>query len=452
MDRIQKVFENVEKHRDLMLQAERHIWQHPESGFKEWGTTAYLKERYEALGYTLHMAGDVPGFYTDLDTGRPGPRVLVLGEMDSLIIPEHPECDPETGCVHACGHHAQSAALLGLAAALKEPGALDGLCGTIRLMAVPAEELVEVEFREDLRQKGVIGYYGGKQEFLRRGYMDGVDMAFMFHTTYGDGAFELPNRGDNGCVFKNAEFQGKAAHAGANPHMGVNALTAARLAMTAMDGLRESFKQDEYIRTHPILHMSGGAVNVTPSKVLMENQVRAANMKALMTQNSRVNRAVAAAAAAMGAKVHLTDRAGYMPLINHPVLSALAVEAANLVAPDKPTVLGEEWSTGCTDLGDLSSLFPCVHPYAMGASGPAHSDVYTIADPEKAVVNSAKAQAVLLELLLAQDAAGARRVLEGYVPLYPDRQSYLRDLDKFMLDLDAVEYGPDGTVTLKYEV
>ena len=59
-------------------------------------------------------------------------------------------------------------------------------------MAVPAEELVEVEFREDLRQRGVIGYYGGKQEFLRRGYMDGVDMAFMFHTTYGDGAFELP--------------------------------------------------------------------------------------------------------------------------------------------------------------------------------------------------------------------------------------------------------------------
>ena len=100
---------------------------------------------------------------------------------------------------------------------------------------------------------------------------------------------------------------------------------------------------------------------------------------------------------------------------------------------------------------ELSSLFHCVNPYAKGASGPAHSDVYTIADPEKAVVNSAKAQAVLLELLLAEDAAGARRVLEGYVPLYPDRQSYLRDLDKFMLDLDAVEYGPDGTAILKYE-
>jgi len=451
VDKIQKVFENVEKHRALMLEAERYIWQHPESGFKEWGTTAYLKEKYEALGYTLHMAGDVPGFYTDLDTGRPGPRVLVLGEMDSLIIPEHPEADPETGCVHACGHHCQSAALLGLAAALKEPGALEGLCGTIRLMAVPAEELVEIEFREDLRQKGVIGYYGGKQEFLRRGYMDGVDMAFMFHTSYGEGSFELPNRGDNGCVFKTAEFFGKAAHAGANPHMGINALTAARLAMTAMDGLRESFKQSDYIRTHPILHLSGGAVNVTPARVLMENQVRAATMEALRTQNSRVNRAVAAAAAAMGATVKITDRAGYMPLINDPVLSELVIQAANLVDPDHPTVAGDEWSTGCTDLGDLSSLFPCVHPYAMGAAGPAHSATYTIADPEKACVNSAKAQAVMLELLLAEDAAGAKRVLKDYKPLYTDRETYLRDLDRFMLDLEGVTYTTDGTAILKYE-
>ena len=64
----------------------------------------------------------------------------------------HPEADPETGAVHACGHCAQIAALLGLAAALKEPGALDELSGSIRLMLVPAEELIEVEYRNDLRR------------------------------------------------------------------------------------------------------------------------------------------------------------------------------------------------------------------------------------------------------------------------------------------------------------
>ena len=104
----------------------------------------------------LMEAGNIPGFYTDVDTGRPGPLVLVMGELDALICRTHPESDPETGAVHCCGHACQVAALLGLAAALKEPGVLEGLCGTIRLMAVPAEELIEVEYREQLRKDGII--------------------------------------------------------------------------------------------------------------------------------------------------------------------------------------------------------------------------------------------------------------------------------------------------------
>ena len=127
------VLQAVEAYQDTILAAERHIWKNPESGYKEWKTHAYLKAKYEELGYTVTEAGNIPGFWTDVDTGRPGPCVAVFGEMDSLIIPTHPECDPETGAVHACGHHCQSAALLGIAIGLKAPGALDGLSGRIDL-------------------------------------------------------------------------------------------------------------------------------------------------------------------------------------------------------------------------------------------------------------------------------------------------------------------------------
>ena len=133
------LFSAVDAHRAEILAAERQIWKNPEPGYREWKTHKYLKGLYEALGYRLTEAGNIPGFYTEIDTGRPGPTVAVFGEMDSLIIPSHPECDPETGAVHACGHNCQSAALYGIAAALKTPGALDGLCGKIRLIAVPAE-------------------------------------------------------------------------------------------------------------------------------------------------------------------------------------------------------------------------------------------------------------------------------------------------------------------------
>ncbi len=137
-----------------------------------------------------------------------------------MICQNHPDADPETGYVHACGHHAQSAALLGIAASLKAPGALDGLSGKIKLMAVPAEELIEIGYREGLRKEGVIRYFGGKVEFMHRGFMDDVDLAFMVHTgNLGENLFSI-NTGNNGCMAKNINYLGVASHAGGAPPRG----------------------------------------------------------------------------------------------------------------------------------------------------------------------------------------------------------------------------------------
>ena len=137
-----KLYETlVDKHREEILAAEDYIWRHPETGFREWKTTAYMQDVFEKAGYTLVKAGDIPGFYTDIETGRPGPKLLIMAELDALSAPNHVQA--VDGCAHACGHHAQCAAMAGIALALKEPGALDGLSGSIRLCAVPAEELIE---------------------------------------------------------------------------------------------------------------------------------------------------------------------------------------------------------------------------------------------------------------------------------------------------------------------
>ena len=117
----------VEKYRELILQAERQIWSHPETGYREIKTSAYMAEMFREMGYELTMAENIPGFYTVVDTGRPGPQVLVLAELDSVICPTHPEADPDTGAVHACGHHAQCAAMLGIAGALRDPAVLKKL-------------------------------------------------------------------------------------------------------------------------------------------------------------------------------------------------------------------------------------------------------------------------------------------------------------------------------------
>ena len=51
--RYEKLYQAVEKHKNMILEAERHIWKNPEPGYREWKTHAYLKEKYEALGYKL---------------------------------------------------------------------------------------------------------------------------------------------------------------------------------------------------------------------------------------------------------------------------------------------------------------------------------------------------------------------------------------------------------------
>ena len=92
----------VDHHKELLQNTFDFIWKHPETGYKEWQTHAHLAQAFRDLGYTVVEAGDVPGFYADLDTGLPGPCVLVTGELDALNMPNHPE--QVEGKAHACGH------------------------------------------------------------------------------------------------------------------------------------------------------------------------------------------------------------------------------------------------------------------------------------------------------------------------------------------------------------
>ena len=90
---MKKYIAYVEKQRELILAANEYIWKNPETGYREWKTHAYLEEAFAKLGYELTLAGDIPGFTAEVDTGREGPTVAVFGELDSLIVRTHPDAD-----------------------------------------------------------------------------------------------------------------------------------------------------------------------------------------------------------------------------------------------------------------------------------------------------------------------------------------------------------------------
>jgi len=421
---IKRISDAVEKHRDGIIDAAEFMWDHPETGFREWKANAYLSGKYEALGYELHRAENIPGFYTVVDTGRPGPEILVLGEMDALLCSGHYHADPETGAAHACGHNAQSAALYGIAAALKEEGMLDGLCGRIRLCAVPAEETGELAFRQKLKDDGVISHFSGKREFLSRGYFDGVAMAMLVHTLAVD-YYSVDGR-SVGVVAKRAVYKGVSAHAGASPDKGRNALYAAAQGLAAINAIRETFRDDDHIRVHPIITDGGSAINTIPDTAVLESYVRGLTFDAIADANLRVNRALCGAAVSLGTEVEICDVAGSAPMVDNRELAQIAGEAIRNLNPDAEFHFFDRIVTGSTDMGDLSCLMPTVHPYVPGTAGKAHGNDYHIENHDLACLMSAKWQLVMLRLLLENNAERAKDILSGFTPRFASKEEYFR--------------------------
>lgn len=433
----------VEKHKQLILDTERFVWKHPETGYKEFETSAYMADIFKKLGYELTMAEGITGFFTVLDTGKSGPTILILGELDSIICPEHKEANPETGAVHSCGHNAQCAALVGIAAALKEPGVLDKFCGKIMLCAVPAEELLEIEYRTKLKKEGKIKYLGGKSEFLSRGYFDGVDIAFMVHTSSN---FSV-GKGSVGCIAKRITYKGVASHAGGAPWNGINALYAANCGINAVNAIRETFKESDIIRVHPIITNGGSMVNAIPEKAVLESYVRGSSFDVICQVNKKVNQALCGAALSLGANIDIDDTPGYAPLVNNFDMIKVVAEAAQLAIPEYEFHSVDKIGSGSTDMGDLSCIMPVVHPYAGGAEGNSHGNNYKIKDPIAACVSSAKMQLGMLLILLSDGAKRAKKIIDEYEPLFASKEEYLSFMDGLNLSGDRIEY-TDGVAKI----
>ena len=336
--------------------------------------------------------------------------------------------DEDSGAAHACGHNCQIGMMLGAAVGLLEPEVLDALAGAVAFIAVPAEEFVDVEYRWGLHQKGVLGLMAGKQELVRLGAFDDVQMAMMVHTSASpaDTSFSLGGT-SNGHLVKYVRFIGKAAHAGASPHRGVNALQAAIVALNALNTQRETLKSEDVIRLHGVLTSGGTAANSTPSEVKYEGRVRGATDDAIADANMKMDRCLRAGALALGARVNIVTIPGYLPVVNDGTLGEVFREnAERLVGKDGFVTHSPSYSRGgSTDMGDLSHIMPAIHPYTGGVTGMGHGKDYLVRDYDQAVIKPAKALAMSVIDLLSEGATKAREVLARSSPRLTKEQ-YLR--------------------------
>ena len=425
----QRACETIEKRKKEIIGLAQQVLANPEAGFQETKTSELVAQKFQELGIKYRRGLALTGLKGRIPGGAgPGPAVAVIGELDSLVVTEHPHADPDTGAAHACGHHCQIGMMLGATMGLLTPEVVAQLSGEIVPFAVPAEEFIEVEKRLEMREEGKLEFLGGKQELIRLGEFDDVDIAMMCHTASDMGGRKFAMGGtSNGHVVKFVKYTGKGAHAGSLPHLGVNALNAAAFGIQAINALRETHKAEDTVRIHGIMTRGGEAVSAVPSDVRLEWRVRSSTPQMVVENSVAVDRCFRAGALAVGASVNITTIPGYLPMRHDPKLQEifrrtaveLVGESATLVMPARRN------RGGSTDMGDLSHLMPACHPYAAGAVGSGHSKDYLISDYESAVITPAKIMAMVVIDLLADGAKRAKEIKASHRPAM-SKQSYVK--------------------------
>ena len=374
----------------------RDFHRHPELGFREHRTGKRVAEALEALGYEVTTGVAGTGVVGELRNG-PGPVVALRADMDALPIQEEADHDYQStvdGVMHACGHDAHMAGLLGAAQLLaedRESGVLPG--GTVRVLFQPSEEGMDGE-----------GKSGGMR-MVEDGAMKGADAVAGLHV----GA-HLPTGkvfvGEGPIMAGSDDFEimvvGKSAHA-ALPHEGVDALILAAqgiLGAQQVVSRRLSPMENGVITFGQI--RGGVASNVVPGRVTLHGTLRYFDQDV----RRRLREGLAGAfegLEAQGGRVELVFRDGYPPVVNEKGVTEVARRVALSVAGE-----GGVWEAepmmGAEDFAILAREAPGVFLWVGAACEDPrehhnpHFDIDESVLPLNAALLAGMARELLLEL------------------------------------------------------
>lgn len=374
----------VDGHKSALWALARRIHAHPEIGFQETRAAAWLTEFLERQGFRVQRGiCDTPtAFKATYGKGRP--IIGILAEYDAL---------PRLG--HACGHNIIATAAVGAGVAARH--AVDAAGGAVVVFGTPAEE-----------------GGGGKVVMAERGAFRELDAAMMVHPAGEDRAGVLALA----CVTLEVEFFGRAAHAAAHPHLGVNALDALVLAWNGLNALRQHLREGS--RVHGIITDGGEASNVIPAHAAASLMVRARDDILLDELLPKVLACFEGAAQATGAR--LQHRWGSQRFAAMRANQALAeLYAGNMMVLGRTVLPMSSEHPFSTDMGNVSALVPSMHPLlAIAPQGGAtlHAPEFARAAvspaARKGMLDGAKAMAMTVADLLTQPDA-LRRVRDEFL-------------------------------------
>ena len=371
-----EILQEAASYQEELVKTRRFLHAHPGTGFDLEETLAYVKEELLSMGYEPEMCGKA-GIVAMAGGKKDGKVFLIRGDMDALPIKEEADVDfpSSNGKMHACGHDMHTTMMLGAARLLKKYE--DQICGTVKLMFQPAEEIFE-----------------GSKDMIEAGLLENpkVDAAMMIHVMAGlplpagtiiscDGGVSAP-----AADYFYIDIQGKGCH-GSMPNNGIDPISIAAHIITGLQEIhaRELGLADEAILTLGTIQ-AGNAANVIPDTAHLSGTIRTYDENTRAFIKDRVGEISTGIATAFRGSATVTYGSGCPCLYNNPDLAQCTADyLKELLGPTKAftasalnAMAGEgkaPKSTGSEDFAYVSQEVPSIM-FALAAGTPEEGYCY----------------------------------------------------------------------------
>ena len=321
---MENIHQLVSEHKALIIKMRRELHRIPETAYTEKKTSAYAADYLNSLGLEVQTGIAQYGMVGLLKTDRPGPTLMIRADMDALPLKEDTGLDfasEHEGAMHACGHDAHMAMVLGAATVFTK--IKNELSGNIKFLFQPAEEGP-----------------GGAKPMVAAGVMENptVDYSIGCHVwpDIPEGTIGVRSGPFMAAMDRfDLKIKGKGGH-GAMPHLCTDALEVGTQVVNALQRIasRQTDPLEPTVVTVGTFH-AGTAFNIIPGEAVLSGTTRTFNPETWKTWEARLEKVVRGVCESMGVDFELKYSQGYPVTINDE-------SAAEVVRRCAAKVVGED--------------------------------------------------------------------------------------------------------------